>query len=116
MEIAWADGGVDKKEIAAVVKAAIQHGMPSEGEAVKRLEEWLHRGPTADGRTAWNMFAGELRTHLTREQLDTFRADLLKMANDVAHASGGILGIFFQVSPKAKRVLDGIAKALSTHA
>lgn len=113
VEVAWADGGVDKKEIAAVVKAAIQHGMPQNGEAIKRLEEWLVRGPTADGRAAWNMFAGELRKQLTPAQLNTFRADLLKMANDVAQASGGILGGFFQVSPQEKRVLDGIAKALT---
>jgi hypothetical protein len=113
VEIAWADGSIDKSETDAVVSAAIKLGVPRDSEAIKRLKEWLERGPTEDGRAAWRMFAGELRKSLSPKELATFRDDMLKYARDVAEASGGILGVVFQVSPSEQRIIDGLAKVLT---
>lgn len=113
VEIAWADGSVDKEEARIVHDAAIKAGVPATGPAMERLEEWLHRGPTKDGRKAWYMFAEELRKTLSPAEMDTFRKELLKYAHDVAHASGGVLGLFGQISPGEKRVLDELTKALT---
>lgn len=113
VEVAWADGAVDRREADAVIQAAIKVGVPKDGEAIARLREWLDRGPTHDGRAAWRMFAGELRKTLSPKELDTFRDDLLKMARKVAETSGGILDMFLQVSGAEQKVIDEIKKALS---
>lgn len=113
VEIAWADGIVEKKESEAIINAAVKMGMPRHGEAIKRLEEWLVRGPSEEGRAAWYMFAQELRKTLSPDQLSTFRTDLLKYANDVAHASGGFLGIISSISHNEQKVIDGVKRALS---
>lgn len=113
VEIAWADGSVDKDEARIVHEAAIKSGVPAKGPAMERMEEWLHRGPTADGRKAWFMFAEELRKTLTPAEMDAFRTELLKYAHDVARASGGVLGLFGQISPGEKRVLDEVTQALT---
>jgi len=113
VEIAWADGAYDKAESAAAIAAAIKAGAPANGEAVKRLEVWLREGPTEDGRAAWKLFASELCKVLKPDELDTFRNDLLKHAREVAEASGGVLGVFFNVSSGEHRVLESIRKALT---
>lgn len=113
VEMAWASGHCDKKEAEAVLNAAAKLGLPRDSDSIHRLEEWLARGPTPDGRAAWRMFAGELRRSLTAKELATFRHDLLVHAKDVAEASGGILGTFFQVSAKEHHVIEAIKKALT---
>lgn len=113
VEIVWADGSFDKAESEAVVSAAIKLGIPRDSESIKRLKDWLERGPTEDGRAAWRMFAAELRKTLNPKELATFRDDLLKYAHSVAEASGGIFGVFLQVSPEEKKVIEVIQKALT---
>ena len=113
VEIAWADGGIDDKEARAVTDAAIKSGMPPEGPAIKGLQDWLKRGPTADGKLAWKMFAGELRKKLTPAELTSFRNDLLSYAHSVAKASGGVFGFGGSQSPSEKRVMEEMTKALT---
>jgi uncharacterized tellurite resistance protein B-like protein len=113
VEVAWADGNCDSKEAKAVIQAALKSGVPAQGAAIQAIEDWLKRGPTPDGRTAWYAFAGELRKTLSKDELNGFRKDLLDGAKAVAKASGGILGIVFEISPSEQRVLDAIAKALT---
>lgn len=113
VEIAWADGAIHTREVSAVIDAAKKYGLPPHSAALQTLEAWLARGPTPDGRTAWYMFAEELRKSLPPEELNHFREQLLEGARAVAHASGGILGVAFEVSGNEKKVLAGIAKALS---
>ena len=113
VEIAWADGAIDSRESKAVIDAAMKMGVPEGSAALKALEEWLKRGPTPDGRKAWYAFADELRKTLTAEELAKFRHDLLEGAKAVAKASGGLLGIAFEISAAEQKVLDGIAQRLS---
>jgi hypothetical protein len=113
VEIAWADGAFDPKEGAAVISAAIRHGIAHDSPALQRIKDWLHRGPTHDARAAWYMYAGELRKTLNPAELNTFREDLLRTARQVAESSGGILGIYFTVSSGERAVLNKIAEALT---
>jgi uncharacterized tellurite resistance protein B-like protein len=113
VEIAWADGAFDHKEGEAVINAAIKHGVPTDGPALERLKDWLQRGPTQDARAAWYMYAAELRKTLSKDQLKTFREDLLRIARQVAEASGGILGTYFTVSSGEKAVMKKIEDALT---
>ena len=113
VETAWADGTADEREGKAVIDAAIKLGVPPESAALAAIRDWIKRGPTEDGRLAWYMFAGELRKTLGTIELDRFRHDLLEGAKAVAIASGGLLGIAYQISRKEQQVLDHIAKALT---
>ncbi|MFO0828594.1 MAG: hypothetical protein U0572_10660 [Phycisphaerales bacterium] len=114
VEIAWADGKVDDRETRAVLDAAVKFGVPREGAAIQGLEAWLKRGPTKDGRAAWHAFAADLRNTLTPEELGTFRKDLVRAAKTVAEASGGFLGMVFQISPAEERVLHALEQALTS--
>ena len=113
VEIVWADGSFDKAESEAVISAAIKQGVPRDSESITRLKYWLENGPTEEGRAAWRMFAAELKKTLNPKELATFRDDLLKYAHSVAEASGGLFGVFMQVSPEEKRVIEAIQKALT---
>lgn len=113
VEVAWADGSCSKAEADAILAAAVKRGVARDGDAYKRLEEWIRRGPTEDGRAAWKMYAGELRKTLTPAELAAFRDELLKSAKEVAQTSGGVLGAFLKVSPGEHKAIRGILQALS---
>jgi hypothetical protein len=113
VEIAWADGGVDAAERKAVVDAAVSSGVPRDAETIKRLEEWLARGPNEDMRAVWKMYAGELKKSLSAAELATFRHDLQVYAKRVAEASGGIMGMAWQISASEQKVLNELAALLS---
>ncbi len=112
VEIAWADGKVDQSEIDAVVAGAVAHGVSRDSDSFKALEDWLRRGPTDDGRTAWRMYAAELVRTLSPAELASFRNDLVALAKKVAGASGGVFGVFGQVSPQEQRAIDEIGRHL----
>lgn len=113
VEVAWADGSFDRREAAAVVNAAVRMGVPRDSEVLKRLEDWLHHGPSEDMRAAWRAYAAELRKSLSPAQLAEFRDDLLKYAREVSEASGGVLGVFFRVGSDEHRAIEEIRRLLS---
>jgi hypothetical protein len=113
VEVAWADGKLDRDEKEAVIEAAVRSGIPRTAEALKRLEDWLAEGPRDDMRKVWKMYAHQLRHTLTADELATFREDLGKYATRVAEASGGILGIVWQISPKEQEILDALKNLLT---
>jgi hypothetical protein len=115
VEIAWADGHVDTAERIAVIDSAIKSGVPRSGEIITRLEEWLSKGPTDELRKVWAMYAGQLVATLSPAELNTFRSDLVAYAKRVAEASGGILGMVWQISPSEQSIIDRLTKLL-THA
>ena len=113
VEIAWADGAVDAKETQAVIDAAQRMGVQPSSSALGALKDWLKRGPTADGRTAWYAFAAELKKTLTADELAKFSQDLIGGAHAVAKASGGILGMAFEISRKEQEAIDKLTAALA---
>jgi hypothetical protein len=113
VEIAWADGSLDRRESDAVINAAIKTGVPDSGPAMDRLRDWLAKGPSDDFRSVWKVYAEALRKKLSPQELATFRTDLLKYANLVAEASGGILGAIFAKGPSEQRVIEAITKHLT---
>ena len=113
VDIAWADGSVDKREVKAVIDAALKLGVPPKSETLRTIEDWLARGVAQDARLAWYMYANELKNTLTPEELQKFREELLAGIKAVASASGGLLGVAFQISAKEQQVLDEVGKALT---
>ena len=113
VEVAWADGGGDKKKCRAVLEAAEQYGVVPGSKAYEMLERRLNEGPSQDSRKVWFMYAAELKKTLSPEQLAEFRKDLLDLCNRVAEASGGILGLVLKTSANEHRVIDAVEKALA---
>lgn len=113
VEVAWADGSFDSAEAEAVINAAVKQGIPRGSEVLGHLKEWLHKGPTQEGRALWKMYASELRKKLSPTELATFRDDMVKHAHSVAQSSGGILNIFLAESSEEKKVIQQLKQDLT---
>ena len=113
VELAWADGSVDDREIRSIMAAAEQEGLLAGSRSLHIVEFALKHGPNREARELWYLYANKLKKTLTKAELTEFREDLLNHARAVATTSGGILNVAFTISPNEQRVLDTIAKALS---
>ena len=91
VEVAWADGEVDPKEYAEVMRLAGEHGLESPGTDL--LESWLNHKPGPELLTAWVNFARFLAQQMEPKDRDTLRAEVKAHATMVAKAAGGILGV-----------------------
>jgi hypothetical protein len=113
IEVAWADGVVDDREVHAVLAAAEKQGIQPGGKAYAMLETRLREGPSKDARKLWFHYAETLRKTLNGTELDQFRKDLLEACRRVAEASGGLLNVAFTVSANEKKVMKAVAQALT---
>jgi len=111
IEVAWADGGVTKAEREPIVALARSRGIASGSAADLQLTQWLTDQP------AEAVFAGARR--LIRAMLDSGSAqtgdlkadDLVKYCEEIASASGGLLGIG-RISASERALLSRIAADL----
>ena len=113
VEVAWADGKADDREIRAALSAAEQRGIGRGSKAYELLETRLREGPTRDGRKIWFYYADALRKTLSSSQLEQFRKDLIADCWRVAQTSGGLLDVAFTVTANEKRVIDAVERALT---
>jgi uncharacterized tellurite resistance protein B-like protein len=111
VEIAWADGRVDEKELKAFLVAAAEHGIAPGSPAHAALEEFVKNTPREEARKAWYAWAAELNLKLDAAERRKVREGLVKRARAVAEASGGILGLGNKISANEQRVLDAIERA-----
>jgi hypothetical protein len=110
VEVAWADGKLDRAERDAILAAAAGEGIHAGSPAYQTLEAAMADGPTDARRKVWFAYARDLASRLDATERQQVRDELLRRARKVAEASGGILGIA-RISKKEKRVLDSIAEA-----
>ena len=113
VEVAWADGAVDEREVRALMTALEQQGILPDTPAHSRMEFAIKHGPDPEAKKLWYLYAGELKNTLSARELAEFRQDILDTARTVANVSGGLLNIAFTVSPNEQRVLDAVEKALT---
>jgi hypothetical protein len=107
IQMAWAEGGVTKAERELIVRLGRSRGVEAGGAADRKLTEWL------DTRPADDVFARARR--LIAAMLDSATApgelkadDLVKYCEEIASASGGILGIG-RISAEERALLASIA-------
>jgi hypothetical protein len=110
VEVAWADGKLDRAEHAAILAAAANAGVAKGSPAYQMLENRMAEGPIEAARKVWREYAQDLAGRLAPAERRLVREDLLKRARAVAEASGGVLG-FGKVSAKEQSVLDVITAA-----
>jgi hypothetical protein len=111
VQIAWAEGGVSAEERALILQFARARGIAAGSVADSQLAEWLAQRPSED------VFARA--TRLIAAMLEqpggagtALRADdLLRRCEEIAAASGGILG-FGAISAEERSLLTRIQAAL----
>jgi hypothetical protein len=112
VEVAWADGKIQSKERAAILKAAQERGV-TEGTATHDLlVGWLDRKPDQVLMDTWKAYAHALYGSLEPELAAALKERMLGRTRALAEAAGGFLGIG-AISDAERAVLDELAKAFS---
>jgi len=105
--VAWADNSVDHPEREAIIRAATQRGMASDGLAVQMLETWLAEKPRRSLWNTWRKYAQAVSDSLSDSTSGLLSGEILRLSTAVAEASGGVLGIG-KVSKEEKQILDEV--------
>jgi hypothetical protein len=113
IQMAWADGSVEKEERAAILDAAHQHGIEKGTPSYELLEHWLMELPTEEFFQTWVDYMHVLEKKLTVEKWNHLRDDILERTRLVSEAAGGILG-WHSTSSNEEEVLEKIAQVFST--
>ena len=112
VRVVWADRTVDEKERDAVMSAAKESGIDRGESAYDLLKNWLDKRPDDQLFAAWADYVEVLKETLDADAFKNLGDAVSKRANEVAAATGGLLGIG-KISAVEQEVLDEIAKSLS---
>jgi len=108
--VAWADGSVDPRERAAVLRAAGETGLVPGADGYAMLEQWLHAAPPASLLEAWKGYIGAITAGLDHAGRRVLQAPIMDRARAVALAAGSFLGIGMNISYAEEEVLEDLAK------
>ena len=111
VEVAWADGKMDPREMEAVLAAAASVGLPPASPGYELLESWLEERPAPALRELWANYIHSLCQAMSPEAQRELRDDVLGRARRVAEAAGGVLGFGSRVSSAEAAVLAALAAA-----
>ncbi len=110
IQMAWAEGGITAEERELLIDLARKRGIAAGSPSDRQLSEWL------DTRPAPSVFSRAMR--LIRAMLDAGQdagdisaEDVVKYAEDIAYASGGIFGLG-RISSEERALLKTIADEL----
>ena len=111
VEVAWADGKIDKAERQAVLSGAEANGIAIGSPGYRLLESWLTHRP--DGRLleVWGAFIVDLCAELSESERGSLKNQILGRARNVAEATGGFLGLGGKGSSEEEIILAELAKA-----
>ena len=114
VQMAWAEGGVSDAERKLIVQLARARGMAEGSVADRQLSIWLSSRPGNDVFTrASRLIRAMLDKPVTDHGLSA--DDLVKYAENIAAASGGIFGIN-RISAEERTLLNNIARELKGRA
>ena len=108
--VAWADGVMEAKEIAAISQAAEKSGIATDSAAHGLLKSWLDEKPADDLQESWHEYVAALKTSLDAAAFGQLKSTVIGRAREVADAAGGILG-FAKTSDVESAVIDDLEKA-----
>ena len=77
------------------------------------VSDWLGRRPSAQAIEHWQHFVATAFRDLSPEEREQLRSGVLRLAEDVARATGGFLGLGSKISTEEQAVLDRIARAFA---
>jgi len=114
VEIAWADGKMEKKEREAVLLAADRSGLEKGSPAHQLLDSWLHERPGQDLLATWKEYIRSLTSNLADQEAKGLKLAILAKARSVAESAGGFLGMGSKICAEEQQVLDDLEKAFAT--
>jgi hypothetical protein len=112
LAVAWADGGIDRREREALLKAAEERGVAPGSLSHGILEGWLAQRPGPRLLEAWKRYARAVWGTLAEPERRAVHDRMIGLARGVAEAAGGFLGLGSKVSPAERAVLDDLERAL----
>jgi len=112
VEVAWADGRLDRREKDAVLDAAREAGIDQSHPCHDLLAAWLAQRPEPRMLEAWSTYVEGLAPQLGPEGMAQLRERLLRRARGVAEAAGRLLGLGNPVSPEEEKVLGLLERTL----
>jgi hypothetical protein len=110
VEVAWADGEIDEKEKAAVLKADGEFFTKDSPDWVI-LKQWLEHKPDPQLLEAWKLYIQGLCEQLTASQKKTLKTEVIGHARQVAEATGGFLGLGKKISKAEQEMLAQLEAA-----
>lgn len=112
IQVAWAEGGVSDAERKLILRLARSRGIEAGSAADQQLAGWLEFRPTPDSfRRATRLISAMLDS--PEQHSDLNADDLIKYCENIAAASGGILGVG-RISADERATLTQIAQALKS--
>ncbi len=112
VEVAWADGKMEERERAAVLKGAAGSGLGPGSPGYSLLETWTQQRPPPDLLESWRSYMSALLVELSADQRQALEERILGRARAVAEAAGGFLGLA-KVSPEEEAVLAQLKRAFA---
>lgn len=110
IQVAWANGFVEKQERAAILKAAHSVGISETSTTGMLLVSWLDSKPGPELFTAWKDYIRALHDVLDVSAYRHLHENAVQTSQKIAEAAGGFLGIH-PVSVAEKRVINEIDEA-----
>jgi hypothetical protein len=110
--VAWADGAVDDRERAALLRAAAERGVAPGSPGMTLLEGWLERPPGKELLKVWKTYVSALWGSLSDVERRAMHDRMIGMARGVAEAAGGFLGLGQKISAAERAALEELEQAL----
>lgn len=105
VEVAWADGEIQAKERAAIIKAAVEQGVAEDSPTALLLRNWLQTRPDPQLLETWRSYIEELKKSLSPETWAEMKKTVMGRARAIAEAAGGFLGVA-SISAAEKKMLE----------
>ena len=111
VRVAWAEGGVSAQERKMIVDLARARGIATGSGADRQLADWLDRQPSEAVFTRAMRLISAVMSGQSANTASLSAEDLVKYCEEIAAASGGLLGIG-KVSSEERKLLASIAAEL----
>jgi hypothetical protein len=111
VQVAWAEAGVSEEEHALIVQFARERGVESGSAADHQLQHWLAERPSEDVFSRATRLIRAMLDHPEGQARPLSVEDLVHRCEEIAAASGGILG-FHKISGPERATLARIQGAL----
>lgn len=110
--VAWADGKLDEKERAAIVKACNECGIDQSSPAMELIDSWLEQAVDETMFLLWTDWIKSIFAQMELDHAKGLALNIKNKARSVASASRSFLGFGAKISDSEERALLKIESAL----
>ena len=111
VEVAWADGNIDKEEVQKILATSEKMGFKKGSSEHEILSQWMTHKPPKELLDAWIHYINGLCEKLSDKEKIDLKKELLTNVRSIAMASGGFFGLGSKVSKSEADVIEKLEKA-----